>query len=77
MRVGMLLAALSTVAGCAINPPPSEPVGAPEQLVDFADLNLADPSAVRVLYERIETAAVQVCGSVSVLTRCWSMRRET
>jgi UrcA family protein len=41
-----------------------QPTGRPSRVVDFADLDITDPAQAGVLYERIETAAVQVCGSV-------------
>lgn len=34
------------------------------RVVDFADLDITDPVEAATLYERIESAAVQVCGSV-------------
>jgi UrcA family protein len=48
----------------SISPFAAEPRGRPSRVVDFADLDLSDPAEAAVLHERIESAAVQVCGPV-------------
>jgi UrcA family protein len=35
------------------------------EVIEYQDLNLAQPEAVRILYRRIENAAERVCGHVS------------
>jgi UrcA family protein len=37
----------------------------PQQVVNFADLNVSRPQGIAILYRRIESAARRVCGNVS------------
>lgn len=65
MSERMLLGVLLIAAGCSAPPPRAiESDGRPSQVVYFDDLDLSAVEAPQVLYERIEMAAVQMCGSV-------------
>jgi len=62
-----ILIATAALAGGAlastVSPAHAETAAdAAQQTVHFGDLNLASPSAVRILYARIRTAAENVCG---------------
>lgn len=65
MKGAMLLAVLAAATGCSANAIRTiQRDGHPSQVVYFGDLDIADSADARILYERIRTAAVQVCGSV-------------
>jgi UrcA family protein len=62
-RAIVSLALAATVTGCSINAmQTADTVAHPSQVVPYDDLNLDDPADVRLLSERIERAATQVCG---------------
>jgi UrcA family protein len=64
----ILLAAGITFAGFTMVPIMAQAADAsddvPQVVVHFADLNLSHEEGISVLYRRIQSAAVQVCGSV-------------
>jgi UrcA family protein len=61
----MLLGALGAVTGCSGHTlKTTDPVAHPSQVVRYDDLNLGDSTDVRILHERVEAAATQVCGPV-------------
>lgn len=65
IKGAMLLAVLAGATGCSINAIPAiENDRRPSQVVYFDDLDIADNADARILYQRIRTAAVEVCGSV-------------
>lgn len=65
MKAAMLLAVLAAATGCSSNAIRAiERDGRPSQVVRFDDLDITDRADAQILYARIRTAAVQVCGSV-------------
>ena len=65
MNAAIQLAILAAGTGGSVQViDPVDPVEAPAQVVRYDDLDLSDSTGARVLYERIETAAEQVCGPV-------------
>ena len=59
----MILLTAATGASIQVSDP-VDSVEGPSQVVRYHDLDLSDSTGARVLYERIETAAEQVCGPV-------------
>jgi UrcA family protein len=54
--------ALGTAAfGALTTPALADEPALPSKVVKFADLNIASPSGAKVLYQRIEAAANEVC----------------
>jgi UrcA family protein len=65
IKGAVLLAVLACATGCSTNAiRTSDRDGPPSQVVYFDDLDIADSADARILYQRIRTAAVEVCGSV-------------
>jgi UrcA family protein len=60
---GTIVSLAVAVTGCSISAAQTrEAVAHPSQVVRYDDLDLSESADVRLLYERIETAARDVCG---------------
>ena len=61
MKGTRLLAALAAIAGCSTGAPAFAHDGPAVQVVRYGDLDIEDSAGARILYDRIEQAAVRVC----------------